>query len=311
MVEVFREARRVLREDGTCWVNMGDCYATGAGRVGNHPGGGAQGANWQGATTQPNRMPLRGFKPKDLIGMPWRLAFALQEDGWWLRQDIIWSKPNPMPESARDRCTKAHEYIFLLTKSARYYFNKDANSEPCSQYTHPRTAQNGEVKERGDVPSGWDMGAGGHRKAVGRYGPPQSEAVGSRFPGNGVGFGHGYDKVVKPRVAGIKNNSSFDAAMAVMPTRRNKRSVWTMTTRGFKDAHFATFPPELVENCLKAGCPSGGTAMDIFGGAFTTALVASRLQMNSIMIELYEKYVGMGENRLVKEAPLLTELLAA
>lgn len=137
MVAVFRELRRVLRDDGTLWLNLGDCYATGAGKVGDHPGGGDQGARWsgreghrvRGPKTQPNRMPLPGLKPKDMVGIPWRVAFALQADGWWLRSDIVWSKPNPMPESITDRPTKAHEYVFLLSKSARYFYDAAAIRE--------------------------------------------------------------------------------------------------------------------------------------------------------------------------------------
>jgi DNA modification methylase len=129
MVGVFREVRRVLADDGTLWLNLGDSYATGAGKVGDHPGGGVQGASWRGATTSPNRLPIEGFKPKDLVGIPWRVAFALQADGWWLRQDIIWHKPNPMPESIRDRCTKSHEYLFLLAKSERYFYDNEAIAE--------------------------------------------------------------------------------------------------------------------------------------------------------------------------------------
>ena len=130
MVDVFRAVRRTLADDGTLWLNLGDSYATGAGKVGHHPGGGAQGASWKGATTSPNRLPIEGLKPKDLVGIPWRVAFALQADGWWLRQDIIWHKPNPMPESVTDRCTKSHEYVFLLSKSARYFYDADAVAEP-------------------------------------------------------------------------------------------------------------------------------------------------------------------------------------
>jgi site-specific DNA-methyltransferase (adenine-specific)/site-specific DNA-methyltransferase (cytosine-N4-specific) len=130
MVGVFREVRRVLADDGTLWLNLGDSYATGAGKVGDHPGGGVQGASWRGATTSPNRLPIEGFKPKDLVGIPWRVAFALQADGWWLRQDIIWHKPNPMPESVTDRCTKSHEYLFLLAKSERYFYDGEAIAEP-------------------------------------------------------------------------------------------------------------------------------------------------------------------------------------
>ena len=131
MVDVFREVRRVLRDDGVLWLNLGDCYATGAGKVGKCPGGGAQGEAWaeRGAMTQPNRMPLPGLKPKDLVGIPWRVAFALQADGWYLRSDVIWHKPNPMPESVTDRPTRAHEYLFLLTKAARYYYDAEAVKE--------------------------------------------------------------------------------------------------------------------------------------------------------------------------------------
>src|SRR5262245_26754765 len=140
LVTVFRAVRRVLRPDGTVWLNLGDSYATGAGRVGEHPGGGAQGEAWRerGAMTSPNRLPIPGLKPKDLVGIPWRVAFALQADGWWLRSDIIWAKPNPMPESITDRPTKAHEYIFLLAKAERYYYDAEAIKEPQSQGTYER-----------------------------------------------------------------------------------------------------------------------------------------------------------------------------
>lgn len=130
MVEVFEEVRRVLKPDGTLWLNLGDSYATGAGKVGNCPGGGAQGENWKGAATQPNRMPIPGLKPKDLCGIPWRVAFSLQDAGWWLRSDIIWAKPAPVPESVTDRPTRSHEYIFLLAKSEKYYCDMDLIKEP-------------------------------------------------------------------------------------------------------------------------------------------------------------------------------------
>jgi hypothetical protein len=207
MVEVFREVRRVLRADGTCWINMGDCYATGAGKVGECPGGGKQGARWAGdlrirderreyrgtrlangrgdspgvfrvktrasrdsahagkntamvaigPMTQPNRLPLPGLKAKDLVGIPWKLAFALQGDGWWLRQDIIWNKPNPMPESVRDRCTRSHEYIFLLSRSRLYYFDADAIKEPVAGTAHARGKGVGPK-----AVSGWASGPGSH-----------------------------------------------------------------------------------------------------------------------------------------------------
>jgi DNA modification methylase len=281
LVDVFREIRRVLRKDGTCWVNMGDSYAGSWGAQGR-----PQGKTGEMATRsvisarQINAHPTFasgtgtvgkewGLKPKDLMGMPWRLALALQDDGWWLRQDIIWSKPNPMPESVVDRCTKSHEYIFLLTKSAKYFYDADAIVEPVSPGTHARLAQNVEA-QNGSERAHAGGKTNGNMKAVAR----------------GVGFGHGTDAAdrgrgrVKRKLAeagsGVKNNSSMDAALAVMPTQRNKRSVWTMVTESFKEAHFATFPTTLAETCIKAGCPADGTVLDPFGGAGTTGLVATR-----------------------------------
>lgn len=241
MVEVFREVKRVLRSDGTVWCNMGDCYATGAGMVGDCPGGGEQGERWKGhrgvrvsgkqeylskamgPLVQPNRMPIRGLKPKDLVGMPWRLAFALQADGWYLRSDIIWAKPNPMPESVTDRPTKSHESVFLLTKSGRYFYDSEAIKEESSDNTHERR------------PKAWDVDMGSNRTLVSGYGRKLAE------PGSGT-----------------KNNSSFDEAMAVMPTSRNKRTVWTIPTQAFPEAHFATFPEKLVEPCILAGTSERG-----------------------------------------------------
>lgn len=201
LVAVLHEVRRVLRADGTLWLNLGDCYATGAGKA-KRAGGGAQGANWQGGdATQPNRMPP-GLKPKDLVGIPWRVALALQDDGWWLRRDHVWSKANPMPESVRDRCTTAHEYLFQLSKSARYYFDGEAIKEP---------AVNGE-----------------------RYHGGYDKRPGARQQRNG------------------RNDPDNTAAM------RNKRSVWTVATAPFRGAHFAAFPPGLIEPCVLAGTSAKG-----------------------------------------------------
>jgi len=275
MVDVLREVRRVLRGDGTLWLNLGDSYATGAGSYRN-PGsdvapiehGGKQAFTKDYARSQPNRMPIPGLKPKDLVGIPWRVAFALQADGWYLRQDIIWSKPNPMPESVTDRCTKAHEYVFLLSKSARYYYDQEAILEPCSQNTHERLAQNGLASQNGS----------------------------DRVPGKTNGSMHAVGRKFDPS-KGNKNNPSFDAAMQVMPEVRNRRSVWTVTTKPFKGAHFATFPPALIRPCILAGCPMGGTVLDPFGGAGTTALVAEEEGRNSVLIELNPEYAEMARNR--------------
>ena len=156
LLKVFREVRRVLRPHGTLWLNIGDCYATGAGKVGNSPGGGTQGKAWvqRGKATSPNRLPIEGLKPKDLVGAPWRLAFAMQDDGWFLRQDIIWHKPNPMPESTRDRCTKAHEYVFLFAKQRHYYFDAKAIAEPATR------SASGNTRRRKPAEYGIPGGAG-------------------------------------------------------------------------------------------------------------------------------------------------------
>jgi DNA modification methylase len=251
LVEVFREVRRVLRDDGTLWLNLGDSYATGAGKVGNCPGGGEQGRLWSGPTTQANRLPLPGLKPKDLLGIPWRVAFALQADGWYLRSDIIWHKPNPMPESVRDRPTKAHEYLFLLAKQERYYYDADAICETCSPPSggRQRAAINGDT----------------------RY-------VGGSFKDYHDG------RTARHQV--------------YQPQTRNRRTVWTVTPRPFKEAHFATFPPGLIEPCILAGSPVGGTVLDPFSGAGTTGLVAAQHGRRYRGIELNPEYVDMSRRRI-------------
>jgi DNA modification methylase len=289
LVEVFREVRRVLRSDGTCWVNMGDSYAGswGAQSRGNTTGEakskleGSSALYARSITAHPlgdtgvgsmKRTP--GMKPKDLCGIPWMLAFALRADGWWLRQDIIWSKPNPMPESVTDRCTKAHEYIFLLTKSARYFYDADAIKEPAGGWNgsefhdgknlivHPNVGKN-----RPSVPKG----------------------------------------VFKGKTAGCANGN--EAFRAVTETR-NKRSVWEIATEPFPEAHFATFPTELVRPCVLAGCPEGGTILDPFNGSGTTGVVALRHQRNYIGIELNPEYAAMAERRIRNDNPMFNEACA-
>jgi DNA modification methylase len=214
IVAGFRELRRVLRDDGTLWMNFGDSYATGTsaprppGRRGIHPD--TQKA--QDAVPR-NGRPF-GLKPKDIVGMPWRIAFALQADGWYLRQDIVWHKPNPMPESATDRCTKSHEYIFLLSKSERYFYDAFAVRERASLNTHAR----------------------GHGLN------PKAAAV----------------ELTSSRAGQPKQNPSFSAAVNEITEYRNKRSVWSVATFAFGEAHFATFPPELIEPCILAGTSEAG-----------------------------------------------------
>jgi DNA modification methylase len=260
MVDVFREVRRVLRKDGTCWVNLGDSYASSGGP-------GWQGKNGQRADrrfTAPSLKPeasKHGHKPKDLIGIPWRVAFALQADGWWLRSDIIWSKPNPMPESVTDRPTKAHEYVFLLTKSERYFYDAEAIAEPVAPSSVERLMQRAIAAQIGSA----------------------------RVPG--------------------KTNGNMKAVGGL--EMRNRRTVWTVATQPFSEAHFATFPPELPEICIKAGCPAGGTVLDPFSGAGTTALVADRLQRNAIGIELNPEYAAMSQRRLDRDRGGLLDVMEA
>jgi DNA modification methylase len=200
-----------------------------------------------------SQVPPVGLKPKDLVGIPWRVAFALQADGWYLRQDIIWHKPNPMPESVRDRCTKAHEYLFLLSKSARYWFDAEENREPFAD-------------ARQGCPGG------GSRN----YAPENRR--------------DGTDPAM------LKWNA--DGAVK----GRNRRDVWTVATKPYKEAHFATFPPDLIRPCVRAGCPVGGTVLDPFAGAGTTGLVALEEGRDFLGIELNPEYVTLIEKRL---APLL------
>jgi DNA modification methylase len=251
MVEVFREVRRVLSDNGTLWLNLGDSYAQG-GSGGASPKSTLQGytgphvklAQMQGRSI--SRRAPEGLKPKDLVGIPWRVAFALQADGWYLRQDIIWHKPNPMPESVRDRCTKSHEYIFLLTKSKRYFFNSEAIQEPSVD----------------------KKGCGNKR--------------GYEVPGQRSG-----------------KNSNLGGSLHKIPVRekRNRRSVWTVTTKPFKGAHFATFPMDLIEPCVLAGSRLGGTVLDPFFGSGTVGVVAKKHGREFIGIEMNAEYVEIAKKR--------------
>lgn len=253
LVAVFREVRRVLRDDGTLWLNLGDSYSRPPAKGGSGPGG--KNRDWYGdnyGKARGSAIPA-GLKDKDSIGIPWRVAFALQADGWYLRQDIIWHKPNPMPESVKDRCTKAHEYIFLLSKGPKYYFDHEAIKEP---------AVGGQT---------------GRATSFKREGSKRAQAI----PGQTVGT-HRADR----------------EDVAYNGETRNRRSVWTVTTKPFKGAHFATFPPDLIEPCILAGCPEGGTVLDPFGGAGTTGLVAEKHGRNAVLCELNPEYAEMAAERI-------------
>ena len=274
MVAVFREVRRVLRDDGTLWLNLGDSYfSTSKGSGGPSDKQERNAGSWY----EPRKFaaPGDGIKTKDLVGIPWRVAFALQADGWYLRQDIIWSKPNPMPESVTDRCTKAHEYIFLLAKSERYYFDAKAIQEPFSDASIARLEQpNLEQQAGSDRVPGKTNGA---MKACG----PSSY--------RGSTFTRGKTGAVKPTVG---QGERVEAA------GRNKRSVWTVTTQPYKEAHFATFPPKLIEPCILAGAPAGGVILDPFNGSGTTGLVALQHGRAYIGIELNPDYLAMTMPRI-------------
>ena len=264
LVSVFREVRRVLRADGTLWVNMGDSYAT---RSGSHPP-----TNTRNSCGHTAKHTPRGYKYKDLIGVPWQLAFALRADGWYLRQDIIWNKSNCMPESVRDRCTKSHEYIFLLSKSGRYYFDAAAISEPIAESSAKRYRQNIEAQKGSDRQPGKTNGP--MKAALPRFG--------------GEKYGNNTVPETRPK----------SGKVYVQTMRRNKRDVWTVSTSGFRGAHFAVFPEKLIEPCILAGSPLGGTVLDPFAGSGTTGVVAKRLGRDFIGCEINPDYAQMATDRI-------------
>lgn len=314
MVEVFREVRRVLKKDGTCWLNYGDCYATSPnGRsaaevkaIGNDDrtfrdkpfstigaiydpeggakGGGARGSNKGNAAPPSGRVVAGGYlKAKDLCMMPNRLAIALQDDGWWVRSEIIWHKPNPMPESIKDRPGCSHEKIWLLSRSERYFYDHLAVRQPLAAASYARLDQDIDNQEGSDR-------ANGGRKTNGKM-----KAV--RFGGNKGGGDHG---TAARRMSGRDWEPAEEMA--------SLRNVWTIPTAAFSDAHFATFPPALVEPCIKAGCPKGGTVLDPFGGAGTVGLVADRLKRNAILLELNPAYAEIAERRIKQDAGMFGDV---
>lgn len=289
LVEVFREVRRLLRDDGTLWLNLGDSYAN-DGKWGGSSGG-KHASALHGETGIGRGKVATGLKPKDLIGIPWRVAFALQEDGWYLRQDIVWSKPNPMPESVTDRCTKAHEYLFLLTKSPRYYYDHGAVREPAAPSSVARWAQDVDSQAGSDRVPGKTNGA---MKAVGGRSKRDS------FARAGAVAEHVLPGQSAAQHRADRNDGTFDIAS------RNKRSVWTVSTMPFKEAHFATFPERLIEPCVLAGAPARGVVLDPFMGAGTTAVVAERLGRRWVGCELNPEYAAIAEARIRAVQPGLS-----
>ena len=284
MVEVFRCVWDVLEDDGTLWVNIGDSYAgsgKGQWKDGEHDPKKAKTDGMKMAIQKPSDI---GCKPKDLIGIPWMLAFALRADGWYLRQDIIWHKPNPMPESVQDRCTKAHEYIFLMSKSQKYYFDNEAIAEPCSDVSIAR-AKRADLREK----KGW---------AEAYHGSPPT---GLKRSGN---------KERKPASArGVPVDTAGKTSGAVagnVPwegTTRNKRDVWSVSVKPYKGAHFATFPSALIEPCILAGAPAGGIVLDPFMGSGTTAAVAIAHGRNYLGCELNPAYKDLQDARIGTPKP--------
>jgi DNA modification methylase len=259
MVAVFREVKRVLRDDGTLWLNIGDSYA---GAKGNTAMTGGKSDAARGEEMFGSRIGRKigvggDVKSKDLIGIPWTLAFALRADGWYLRSDIIWSKPNPMPESVTDRPTKAHEYIFLLSKSERYYYDAEAIAEPAVRPGDTQTF--------------------GGAKAL------RSE--------------------IAPHDPRFRNGSEQWGRTVTATETRNRRSVWTVTTSPFPEAHFATYPPALIEPCILAGSPIGGIVLDPFTGSGTTGEVAIRHGRHFVGVELNNDYITIAKKR-IGNAPL-------
>ena len=284
MVEVFRCVWDVLEDDGTLWLNIGDTYYNYRGRTDAFCKQTVAKTRQDLPSHSPTRnSKLEGLKGKDLIGIPWMLAFALRADGWYLRQDIIWHKPNPMPESVKDRCTKAHEYIFLLTKSDRYHFDSEAIEEPIQDVTALRM-----LRGVSDTHKNVNGAPGQTKHSMNQPRPNVRKEFDSSMGGGGTSFvGHsGYRKA--------------DGTLMIKPTR-NKRSVWTVNTKPYKGAHFAVFPEELIEPCILAGAPTDGIVLDPFMGSGTTAAMALRLGRQYLGCELNEDYKPLQDSRIAKE----------
>ena len=266
IVYIFRKAKRVLRNDGVMWLNFGDTYAGYWGNKYGTPqsfGKLRNKNNYKGTPPKRDSPNFKFYKPKDLMGIPWTVALALRDDGWYLRQDIIWSKPNPMPESVTDRCTKAHEYIFMLSKSKKYFYDAEAIKTPPKESSISRWNQNIVEQNGSDRIPGKKNG---NMKAVG--GP-------------------------------LKNLPEGQMSMGA-----NKRSVWEVATKPFSDAHFATYPDNLIIDCIKAGCPVGGVVLDPFSGSNTTGIVAKKLNRNYVAFEINPDYKNIYENRTHRELGL-------
>lgn len=271
IVQIYREVYRVLKNDGTVWINLGDTYA------GNIRQKEMLTAEWHGKAYlnekqghRPKRIIPNNLKPKNLIGIPWMVAYALQADGWYLRSDIIWNKPNAMPESVKDRPTRSHEYIFLLSKQPNYYYDSESIKEPC-------------VNGDSNPPRGSEETVGPLNK-------------GRRLKGNRKTFrGGGAYTQGKSFNNSVTTQNESKGNKPNLLGYRNKRDVWNISTVQFKEAHFATFPPELIEPCILAGCPKNGIVLDMFMGSGTVGMKALELQRNFIGFEINPSYIKISE----------------
>jgi DNA modification methylase len=275
MVEVFGQVRRVLRDDGTLWLNLGDSYASAVKGSGGPDSsstlaGTPAGGNGQRFQSRTFDLSAIGLKQKDMVGIPWRVAFALQADGWYLRSDIIWAKPNPMPEGVTDRPTRSHEYIFLMSKSETYYYDANAIKEK-SDYATPQ----------------------GAKLTGGAYAPPGQGPHANARPDKQRGHSRRHD--------GFNDRWDLMSKEEQGANGRNKRSVWWIAPEPFPEAHFATFPQALVEPCILAGCPAGGVVLDPFMGSGTVALVALKAGRQYVGIELNPEYAKIAEARVWQE----------
>lgn len=293
VIRYCEEIRRVLKPEGTFWLNYGDCYATSPnGRSAAKTK--ASGKDDRTFRDKPFSTIQGSLKPKDLCLVPSRIAIALQDAGWWLRSEIVWAKPNPMPESVRDRPATSHEKIYLFTKSAQYFYDADIVRQGLADSSVPRLAQNID-SQKGSNRAHAGAKTNGTMKAVG--GKPMKTSRG--LPPRHQAGGHHHTNIDQIG-RGSRNLRNWEPEPAL-----DQPEVWEIPTYPFKDAHFATFPPALAERCILAGCPKDGIVLDPFGGSGTTGLVANRLQRRFILIELNSEYAELAEKRIFDDAPLL------
>jgi DNA modification methylase len=323
MVDVFNEVRRVMKPTATLWLNYGDCYAT---SVNGRSAADTKAAGNDDRTFRDKPFSTIGgiLKAKDLCMVPNRLAIALQEAGWWVRSEIIWAKPNPMPESIKDRPATSHEKIFLLSKASRYFYDALAVRQDAAEASVSRWAQNideqeGSKRANGGTKSNGSMKAVGGPRTKQDAAAASAGAVGSSSGRRMAGFNARWDAKEKvrasetaPRHAGHINHTGIEATprgegRSLRNYERAPLEAWIIGTAPFSEAHFATFPPELAERCIKAGCPAGGHVLDPFGGAGTTGMVADRLQRDATLIELNPEYAALAERRLFNDSPLFME----